>query len=317
MDKFSTIITCSPLVNSSIHDAKLVSGTDVTVLLKGDTGTGKEVFADAIQQSSKRANAIFLKLNCAALPESLIESELFGHRIGSFTDANDNKMGLLKLADGGTLFLDEINSLPISIQGKLLHFLDSGEFLPIGEVRPYKVNVRIIAATNSNLTTLIAENKFRADLYFRLNVFPIELPRLIDRKEDIVPLSSFFFDIFAINNEDRTTRFSKESINILQNYDWPGNIRELKNICDRFSVLFSGSLIEPEHLPTEFKTNVHKFKVEYFVLPKTGLNLDDLEVNLIYQALHRTKGNISKSAKLLGVSRNTLSYRIQKYNLCI
>jgi transcriptional regulator with PAS, ATPase and Fis domain len=315
MDKFSTIITLSPLVNSSIRHAKLVAGTDMTVLLKGDTGTGKEVFAQAIQQSSKRANTIFLKLNCAALPENLIESELFGHKKGSFTDANNDAMGLLKSADGGTLFLDEINSLPISIQSKLLHFLDSGEFIPIGEVIAQKVDVRIIAATNVDLTTLISANQFRSDLYYRLNAFPINLPCLMDREEDIAPLSLYFFDVFAEKNGGKPPVFSQECIDVLQNYDWPGNIRELKNICERFSVLFAGVEIQPEHLPAEFKRNIHKPKLKHFTLPETGIKLDDLEANLIYQALERTQGNISKSAKLLSISRNTLSYRIQKYGL--
>lgn len=315
MDKFSTIITLSPLVNSRIRQAKLVAGTDMTVLLKGDTGTGKEVFAQAIQQSSKRANTVFLKLNCAALSENLIESELFGHKKGSFTDANHDTIGLLKSADGGTLFLDEINSLPISIQSKLLHFLDSGEFLSVGEVIPHKVDVRIIAATNFDLTTLISAKQFRSDLYFRLNAFPIDLPCLVDREEDIIPLSLYFFDVIAEKNGGKAPTFSKECIDVLQNYDWPGNIRELKNICERFSVLFAGLVIEPDHLPAEFKTNIHKPKLKHFTLPETGIKLDNLEANLIYQALERTQGNISKSAKLLSISRNTLSYRIQKYGL--
>jgi transcriptional regulator with PAS, ATPase and Fis domain len=313
MDKFSTIITRSPLLNSRIRHAKLVAETDMTVLLKGDTGTGKEVFAHAIQQSSKRADAIFLKLNCAALPENLIESELFGHKKGSFTDATNNTCGLLKSADGGTLFLDEINSLPSSIQSKLLHFLDSGEFLPIGEVSPQKVDVRIIAATNIDLTSLITAKTFRADLYFRLNAFPIELPSLIDREEDVVPLIHYFFRVFEKNHSAKAPTFSKQSIEILKNYAWPGNIRELRNVCERFSVLFSDTTIEAEHLPNELKTNVRQSTTQHFTLPETGIKLDELEANLIYQALHRTQGNYTKSAKLLGISRNTLMYRIQKH----
>ena len=313
MDTFSTIITRSPLVDSRIRHAKRVAKTDMSVLLTGDTGTGKEIFAHAIQQSSKRANSIFLTLNCAALPENLIESELFGHKKGSFTDATHNTCGLLKSADGGTLFLDEINSLPLSIQSKLLHFLDSGEFLPIGEVSTQKVDVRIIAATNVDLLSLIQLKKFRTDLYFRLNAFPIDLPRLIDREEDIALLIHYFFHLFADSNGTKPPTFSKDAIDILKNYAWPGNIRELRNVCERFSVLFSGTSIEPEHLPNEFRTNVRQCTAKQFILPENGLKLDALEANLIYQALYRTQGNYTKSAKLLGISRNTLMYRIQKH----
>jgi DNA-binding NtrC family response regulator len=285
----------------------------MSVLLTGDTGTGKEIFAQAIQQSSKRANSIFLTLNCAALPADLIESELFGHTKGSFTGATNNTCGLLKSADGGTLFLDEINSLPISIQSKLLYFLDSGEFLPIGEVSPQKVDVRIITATNIDLMSLISLKKFRADLYFRLNTFPIDLPRLIDREEDITLLIHYFSRFFAESKGTQAPTFTKESIDILKNYAWPGNIRELRNVCERFSVLFSGASIEPKHLPNEFKTNIRQCTAKQFILPENGLKLDALEASLIYQALYRTQGNYSKAAKLLGISRNTLMYRIQKY----
>ena len=181
MNNFETIIGQSPLLETLIRSAKIVAATDVTVLLKGETGTGKEIFAHAIKNASHRANKEFLTLNCAALPESLIESELFGHKKGSFTGAINNTQGLLQAADGGTLFLDEINSLPLSIQAKLLRFLDSGECLAVGDVRPYKVNVRVIAATNMDLTALISSGAFRSDLYFRLNVVPLELPSLSER----------------------------------------------------------------------------------------------------------------------------------------
>ncbi len=313
MTNFETIIGQSPALETLIRSAKIVAATDVTVLLKGDTGTGKEVFAHAIKNASHRAEKEFLTLNCAALPESLIESELFGHKKGSFTGAVQNTQGLLQAADGGTLFLDEINSLPLSIQAKLLRFLDSGECLAVGDVRPYKVNVRIIAATNMNLTTLISNGKFRSDLYYRLNVVPFELPSLAERSEDIELLVKHFFTLFEKNHNVKAPKFSKSSLKILKHYRWTGNIRELRNLCERLCILFSNQVIEPEHLPSEFQDKTNIAEMPDFVLPSMGVKLDSLEANLINQALDRTQGNRSKSAKLLGITRDTLVYRMQKH----
>ncbi len=313
MDNFTTIIGQSPALDSLIRSARIVAATDVTVLLKGDTGTGKEVFAHAIKNASPRAKKEFLTLNCAALPESLIESELFGHKKGSFTGATHNTQGLLQAADGGTLFLDEINSLPLSIQAKLLRFLDTGECLSVGDIRPYKVDVRVIAATNSDLTTLIDNGTFRSDLYFRLNVVPFELPRLAERSEDIELLIAHFFTLFEKNYGITAPKFSKVSLKLLKHYKWAGNIRELRNLCERLSILFSGQIIEPEHLPIEFQDESSRVESHDFVLPSVGIKLDSLEANLIHQALDRTQGNRSKSAKLLGITRDTLLYRMQKH----
>ncbi|MDD2864694.1 MAG: sigma-54 dependent transcriptional regulator [Methylococcales bacterium] len=314
MNSFKTIIGESPALETLIRSAKIVAATDVTVLLKGETGTGKEVFAHAIKNASPRAEKEFLTLNCAALPESLIESELFGHKKGSFTGAVHNTQGLLQAADGGTLFLDEINSLPLSIQAKLLRFLDSGECLAVGDVRPYKVDVRVIAATNKDLTDLISNGAFRSDLYFRLNVVPFELPRLADRSEDIDLLIAHFFKLFEKNHNLTPPKFSKASLKMLKHYHWSGNIRELRNLCERLCILFSGQLIEPEHLPAEFK-QPYQYAAEStdFVLPSVGVKLDALEADLINQALDRTQGNRSKSAKLLGITRDKLLYRMQKH----
>ena len=276
-------------------------------------GTGKEVFAHAIKNASSRANKEFLTLNCAALPESLIESELFGHKKGSFTGAIQNTIGLLQAANGGTLFLDEINSLPLSIQAKLLRFLDSGECLAVGDVRPYKVDVRVIAATNANLTELISSGAFRSDLYFRLNVVPFELPALTERSEDIELLIAHFFKLFEKNHGIKAPKFSKASLKVLKHYRWSGNIRELRNLCERLSILFADQIIEPEHLPLEFQKDANPIETHDFVLPSVGLKLDVLEANLINQALDRTQGNRSKSARLLGITRDTLLYRMQKH----
>jgi transcriptional regulator with PAS, ATPase and Fis domain len=322
MSDFSSIIGQSPALEAIIRSAKLAASTDVTVLLKGDTGTGKEIFAHAIKNASQRANNIFLALNCGALPESLIESELFGHKKGAFTGATQSTQGLLQAADGGTLFLDEINSLPLSIQTKLLRFLDVGECLAIGEVKPYKVDVRIIAATNTDLTHLISKKLFRADLYYRLNVVPFELPRLADRTEDIEPLSIYFFKCFEQNHGATAPKFSKTALRALKNNKWMGNIRELRNLCERLSILYSDKIIDLEDLPPEYQITDIPPKAaqiyideENFLLPSEGIQLDSLEVSLIKQALNRTQGNRTKSAKLLGISRDTLIYRMQKYGL--
>ena len=313
MNHFSSIIGQSPELEALIRSAEIVAATDVTVLLKGDTGTGKEIFAHAIKNASKRAENVFLKLNCAALPESLIESELFGHKKGSFTGAIHNTQGLFKAADGGTLFLDEINSLPLAVQAKLLRFLDSGEYLAIGDVHVHKVDVRIIAATNSDLTTLIKNGEFRADLYYRLNVVPLELPSLKTRHHDIELLATHFFKLFEKDHGMKAPKLSKASIKTLKQYEWPGNVRELRNLCERLSILYAEKIVEPENLPTEFRRDIPEIDVKDFTLPSSGVNLDTLEANLILQALDRTQGNRSKSAKLLGISRDTLLYRMQKH----
>jgi DNA-binding NtrC family response regulator len=319
MDHFNAIIGQSPALDSLIRSAKIVAATDVTVLLKGETGTGKEVLATAIQQASTRANKAFITLNCAALPESLIESELFGHKKGSFTGATTDKQGLLQAADGGTLFLDEINSLPLSIQAKLLRFLESGECLAVGEVKPYKVDVRIISATNTDLNKQIKAGEFRSDLYFRLNVVPLELPPLAQRTEDIDLLIKHFLDIFQNAHALAAPRFSKQALKTLKAYSWPGNIRELRNVCERLSILLAGKVIEPENLPFEFTAQKvgNAPATTDFTLPEAGLKLDTLEADLISQALDRTNGNRSKSARLLGISRDTLLYRMQKHGFAM
>lgn len=315
MDHFSSNIGQSPAFESLIRIAKMVASTDVTVLIKGETGTGKEMLATAIQKESRRADKPFITLNCAALPEGLVESELFGHRKGSFTGAIANKTGLFQAAEGGTLFLDEINSLPLSIQTKLLRVLESGECLAVGDIKPYKVNVRVIAATNADLNKQIATGEFRQDLYFRLNVVPIELPPLKQRSEDIETLLNHFFSIFSANHAIKAPKFSKRSLKVLRDYPWPGNIRELRNLCERLCILLAGQTIEPENLPQEFNSCVSAPADSTFILPEVGLQLDALEADMIYQALSRTSGNRSKSARLLGISRDTLLYRIQKHGI--
>ena len=289
----------------------MVAATDVTVLIQGETGTGKEVFANAIQKASSRADKAFITLNCAALPESLIESELFGHKKGSFTGATSSTKGLFQAANGGTLFLDEINSLPYTIQAKLLRFLESGECLAIGDIKPYHVDVRIIAATNTDLLKLVTTKEFRSDLYYRLNVVPLELPSLRQRSDDIEALISHFMNMMSVTHSMDAAKLSKPALKALKAYPWPGNIRELRNLCERLSILMAGNIIELEHLPQEF-INANS-NTDTLLLPERGIELDALEVNFIHQALNRTKGNRSKTAKLLGLTRDTLIYRMQKH----
>lgn len=314
MDHFKSIIGQSPALDAIIRSAKIAAATDVTILLNGETGTGKEVFAHAIQKSSTRAHKPFITLNCAALPESLIESELFGHKKGSFTGASSNTSGLFRSAHGGTLFLDEINSLPLSIQAKLLRFIETGECLAVGDTESYKVDVRIIAATNIDLNIAIAENTFRRDLYFRLNVVPLNLPSLAQRSGDLILLINYFFKQFEKEHALSAPQFSKLALKTLKSYHWPGNVRELRNLCERLCILQSGKIIEPDSLPAEIiNSQKQSNALPLFNLPSTGLNLDNLEASLIQQALELTQGNRSKSARLLGLSRDTLLYRMQKH----
>ena len=260
-------------------------------------------------------NQEFITLNCAALPEGIIESELFGHKKGSFTGASANKPGIFQAAHRGTLFLDEVDSLPPAIQAKLLRFLETGECMAVGETKPYHVDVRVIAASNSDLNKKIANGEFRQDLYFRLNVVPMELPSLKSRSEDIEHLIKHFVAQFVEEHSIVAPKFSRQTIKKLRAYSWPGNIRELRNLCERLSILLAGKIIEPENLPQEFSACTRNTETSGFALPEIGINLDDLEADLIHQALSRTNGNRSKSARLLGVSRDTLLYRIQKHGL--
>jgi len=315
MNNFNSNIGKSPEFESLIRSSKMVASTDVTVLIKGETGTGKEMLAIAIQKDSPRADKPFITLNCAALPESLVESELFGHKKGAFTGAIATKQGLFQAANGGTIFLDEINSLPISIQTKLLRFLETGECLPVGETVHSKLDVRIMAATNTDLNKMIVDRQFRQDLYFRLNVIPLELPPLRQRTEDIESLAKHFLSHFSNSHSIVAPKFSKPAFKVLRGYSWPGNIRELRNLCERLSILLSGQTINPENLPHEFSSCITAPTDSAFLLPEIGIELDALEADMIFQALARTKGNRSKSARLLGISRDTLLYRIQKHGI--
>jgi two-component system response regulator HydG len=314
MDMFDKLIGQAPNFESMLRSAKMVAATDVTVLIMGETGTGKEVLAHALMHSSPRVNKPFITINCAALPESLAESELFGHRKGSFTGALGNQSGRLTAADGGTVFLDEVDSLPIALQAKLLRFLETGEIQPVGETSTSHVDVRIIAATNANLQDKINRGEFRRDLYYRLNVVPLEIPPLRERIGDVHVLLQHFMARFTREHSLPTFSLSKAALTRLVAYPWPGNVRELRNICERLCILGAGHTIDEHNLPAEVTSRVALKKPE-IELPEAGINLEQVEIDLIKQALERTSGNRSRSAKLLGISRDTLLYRMQKYGI--
>ncbi len=302
----------SPEFKALIRSLQVAAATDVTVMLLGESGTGKELLARRLHQDSRRKDAPFIAINCAALPEGLAESELFGHRKGAFTGAVSENIGRIQSAAGGTLFLDEVAELPTSIQAKLLRFLESGEFQAVGDTRHQQANVRIISATHANLDAKIKNGKFREDLYYRLNVVPFHVPPLRERTEDIPLLIKELSNILHDKYQVRPATFSKDCMYELNRYSWPGNIRELRNFCERMLILFSGRQVEADNLPVEIRNHTRK-QESLFILPDKGINWEDLEQNLIIQALQKTRGNQSKAARLLGLTRDTFLYRIRKY----
>lgn len=307
----------SPEFNSVLRSAQIIAATDVTTLLLGESGTGKELMARAMHQASNRCNAPFVAINCAALPEQLVESELFGHRKGAFTGATEHQEGRIRAAEGGTLFLDEVGELPLTIQAKLLRFLESGECQAVGEQAPKKVNVRVVAATNRDLHSLVQQGLFREDLYYRLNVVPLEMPPLRRRRGDVFLLIEQLTAQLANQYGLDSPQYSNKALTRLEAYTWPGNIRELRNFCERMVVLLNGRTVEAENLPQEIQHH-HASQATItspFTLPDSGIKLDELEQEMIRQALDRTHGNRSRAARLLGLSRDTLLYRIKKYAL--
>ena len=302
----------APEFRALLRSAQIAAATDVTVLVLGESGTGKELLARAMHIESPRRAAPFTAINCAALPDALAESELFGHRKGAFTGAISHNPGRIRCAEGGTLFLDEVGELPLNIQAKLLRFLESGECQAVGETSSVKTNVRVIAATHRDLYEKVQRGEFREDLYYRLNVVPLELPPLRLRSDDIPLLLSHMIDEISTRYSLEAPRFSNASLALLCTYRWPGNVRELRNFCERMVVLLAGREIQPGNLPRE----MHTVSVEHagpFALPDSGLRLEELEQSLIRQALDKTHGNRSRAARLLGLSRDTLLYRLKKY----
>lgn len=300
VNSFDNIIGTSKQIKDAISLAKKIAATDTTVLLLGETGTGKEIFANAIHANSRRSSNAFVAINCSAFTKDLLEGELFGHKAGAYTNATKDKKGLLEIADKGTLFLDEIGEMNIELQAKLLRVIEQGEFIKLGDEKTTKVNVRIIAATNKNLKKAIEEGSFREDLYYRLNVFTIHLPALRERAEDIQLLAEYFLS-------DKKIMIEKDALHLLQQYTWKGNIRELKNVLERASILTNSNSIEIQHLPYEIQ--------QQNVSTPNNLSLASVEKNHIQKILQHTNGNKTKTAELLGIGLTTLYRKIEEYKI--
>jgi DNA-binding NtrC family response regulator len=296
-----------------------------TVLITGESGTGKELFARyahrMIHQASRKGFAPFIKVNCAALPENLLESELFGYEKGSFTDAKSDKKGLFEMAQGGSILLDEIGDMKHTLQGKLLRVLEERTVRPVGGSEEIPIDVTVIATTNRNLAEAVDEGTFRMDLFFRLSTFYLHIPPLRERQDDIPLIMQYFLSQFTTRYQRKTTtRISPEAEKILTSYGWPGNIRELRNLLERLVVLEGAEEILPEHLPNWVTSSKAGIVTSApgggrMTLPTNGISLDDLEKDLIVQALERTKNNKTQAAKLLNLSYDTFRYQVKKFGL--
>jgi DNA-binding NtrC family response regulator len=292
-----------------------VAGSSSTVMIRGDSGVGKERVARAIHKASPRANAVFQAVNCAAINENLIESELFGHEKGSFTGAHTQKKGQFETADQGTLFLDEIGDLNISMQAKILRALQEREIMRVGGTRPIKVDVRVITATNRDLEAMVKDGRFREDLYYRLNIIPIVIPPLRNRRDDIPPLVDFFIAKHIAGSHRPIRGLTAGARNLIMSYSWPGNVRQLESAIERAILLCEGNEIEVEDLPVEIRQEGTSAAAFNFKLPPEGISFDDVERSLITQAMEQTNWNITRAAKLLGLSFRTLQYRLEKFGI--
>lgn len=304
---FDTIIGGSPLIQQAVELAKKVAATDTTVLLLGETGTGKEIFAQAIHHNSSRGNKSFVAVNCSSFSKELLESELFGHKAGAFTGAVKDKKGLFEEANGGTIFLDEIGEMPAELQARLLRVLETGEFIKVGDTKTLKVNVRTIAATNRDLQKEIETGHFRSDLFYRLSVFQISLPSLQQRAKDIPALAKHFVAVFAAKTNKPVPVLQKEYLEALQQYDWPGNIRELKNVIERSVILENGNELTTSTLP---------FNMQHAADARSSsFELAVVEKQHIQKVLQHTNGNKTETARLLGIGLTTLYRKIEEYHL--
>jgi len=302
--------TANSAMAELLQTALKVASSEATVLVTGESGTGKEVLARLVHQHSPRKDGPMVAVNCTAIPDTLIESELFGHVKGAFTGAIGNRKGRFQAAAQGTLFLDEIGELKMDMQAKLLRAIQEREVEPVGSDRTEKIDVRIIAATNKDLREEVEKERFREDLYYRLSVIPLHLPPLRERREDIPALGNHFLKKLGA---PRGVRFSDRAMTLMKEYDWPGNIRELQNSVERCLILRKGNIIEPEdiNLPTARKSE----ELEIPEIPMDGLSLEDFEKGLILKALEKSKGNRSQAARLLKIPRHVLIYRLEKFGI--
>ena len=306
---FENILGESEQIMAAVELAKKVAPTDATVLLLGETGTGKEVFAHAIHNGSRRAGNPFVALNVSSFSKELLESELFGHLAGSFTSAVKDKKGLIEEADGGSLFLDEIGEMAFDLQAKLLRVLESSEFIKVGDTKSSKVNVRLITATNRDLQKEVDEGKFREDLFYRLNIFTIELPPLRDRKKDIPALANYFLHMYSSKINGHVNSMSKEFLDHLIGHDWKGNIRELKNVMERAVILTTDNELTVSSLPIDFHTSRQKGQA------LSAFELSSMEKLHIQRVLNHTHGNKMAAARLLNIGLTTLYRKIEEYKI--
>ena len=307
--RFEQIIGSSPALESVLEQVERVAPTDSTVLVQGETGTGKELIARAIHNLSSRCGRPFIKLNCAAIPFDLLESELFGHEKGAFTGAIAQKIGRFELADKGTLFLDEVGDIPLPLQPKLLRVLQEQEFERLGSGRTHQVDVRLVAATHRNLVEMVKRNEFRSDLYYRLNVFPVPLPPLRARREDIPALVEHFVEIYARRMGKQIDRISPETMSELTSYPWPGNIRELQNFIERSVILTSGNVLDSPLASLRNAAEVESLG---------PITMEDAERDHIRKTLEQTRWVVSGpngAAARLGIKRSTLYFRMQKLGI--
>jgi DNA-binding NtrC family response regulator len=315
---FDQIVSRSPQMTLLKRLATEVAQTDATVLITGDSGTGKELFAHGIHASSPRAKGPFVALNCAGIPEHLLESELFGYQRGAFTDAKQAKIGRFQQAEGGTLFLDEIGEMSASAQAKLLRVLETRQVDPLGDTRSIHVNIRVIAATNEDLPAQIKAGRFRLDLYYRLNVYQLRIPPLRERPEDIEPILISFLEAARRDHGCRIKGITPAALTILQGHDWPGNVRELHNVVEGLTITCKDEMIQPDHLPASVRDTPpvgSNGEGEKTSLLAFGLSAQEMEKKLLKEALERAGGNISEASRLLKITRNTLRYRMAKYHL--
>jgi two-component system, NtrC family, response regulator len=301
---FDNIIGHSSSIQQSISLAKKIAPADTNVLLLGETGTGKEIFANAIHSASKRSSKSFIAINCSAFTKDLLEGELFGHKAGAYTGASKDKQGLIEMAHEGTLFLDEIGDMNIDLQAKLLRVIENKEFIKLGDTKTTKVDVRIIAATNRELKKSINAGEFREDLYYRLNVFTIQLPSLRERIDDIPELTSHFISYYA-SKQNKSLQISRAALQLLMKHSWNGNTRELRNVLERASILADDE-IHPEHLPYDIQKQDQSLE---------GLTLVSVEKKHIQKVLEFTKGNKTKAAESLGIGLTTLYRKMEEYHI--
>jgi len=311
---FSNIIGQSSAMNKLFETMALVAPSEATVLIVGESGTGKELIANAIHQNSPRKDHPFIKVNCAALPETLLESELFGHEKGSFTGAIARRKGRFQLAHKSSIFLDEIAEMASATQAKILRVLQEREFEPIGSTQTIKVDTRVIAATNKNLEKEIAAGRFREDLYYRLNVVTLDVPPMRERREDIPYLADFFLKQYADKNRRLIQGFSPRATDLLMRYDWPGNVRELENIIERAVIMSRGEVITPLEFPNDLQELDEELKNSQINLTP-GRSLKEVEKEMILRTLEETGGNRTHAANILGISRRTLQLKLKEYGI--